>query len=183
MSLQPNQRCVVEAKLKLAEEVLDTSNRNIQLTMEILIRGSRDLEPLLKQQIENTARIHLLVQNIREQVESDREGDLLDAAAARWSFSNRYQQVLRGVTSGQKLVEAGTAMVDVMLPLLLDNNSWRAFVQFLRTQLDLAGLDEEHKEEMAGRTRELVRANQELKSKIAERKRVEERLSQLGSII
>lgn len=183
MSPQPDHHSAVEGKLKLAEEVLDISNRNIQLTTEILIQGSRDVKHLLKQQVENTTRIQLLVQKIREQVESDRERELLDAAGARWSSSNRYQQALRVVTNGQKLVEAGRASIDVMLPLLLDNNSWRAFVQFLRTQLDLAGLDEEHKEEMAGRALELVRANRELKSKIAERKRVEERLSQLDSII
>ncbi len=183
MSPQLVQHSAVEGNLKLAEEVLDISNQNIQLTTEILIRGGRDVEPLLKQQFENTTRIQLLVQKIREQLESDRDRVLLDAAGARWTSSNRYQQGLRGVTNGQKPVEAGGASVDVLLPLLLDNNSWRAFVQYLRTQLDSTGLDEEHREGMAGRTRELVRANRELKSKIAERKRVEERLSQLGSII
>ena len=180
---QLDQRSAVEWNLKLAEEVLDISNRNIQLTTEILIRGSRDVEPLLKEQFDNTTRIQLLVQKIREQLESDRERVLLDAAGARWTSSNRHLQGVRAATNGQKPVEARGASVDVMLPLLLDNSSWRAFVQFLRTQSELAGIDEEFTEEMAGRTRELVRANRELKSKIAERKRVEERLSQLGSII
>src|ERR1700687_961332 len=96
MSPQPDHRSAVEEKLKLAEEVLDTSNRNIQLTMEILIRGSWDVEPLLKQQVENTARIQLLVQKIREQVESDRERELLDAAGGGWASSTRNKQEFGG---------------------------------------------------------------------------------------
>jgi PAS domain S-box-containing protein len=71
----------------------------------------------------------------------------------------------------------------VMLPLLIDNTSWKAFVEFLRTQMELVELTKEAKQEMTNRVRKLVRANQELKSIVAERKRAEERLSQLASII
>ena len=43
---------VTEAKLELAEEVLDFSNRNIQLTMEILIGGNGENTPLLLERAE-----------------------------------------------------------------------------------------------------------------------------------
>jgi PAS domain S-box-containing protein len=175
-------RATLESRLKLAEEILDISNRNIHLTMEILVRGSNDAEHLINQQTENTAAILLRVQKIREQVQSSKERELLNAAGIRWS-SPRYQQGLRNFVSGQKSVDPGTAMADVMLPLLLDNNSWMAFVEFLRTELETPAADPEASEATAVRARELVRANQILKSKIAERKRMEERLSQLGSII
>ena len=77
-------RDALEAKLDLAEEVLDYSERNIQLTMEILIQSTEEIGPLLVQRAENSARISTLVQNIREQVDSEKESELLDAASARW---------------------------------------------------------------------------------------------------
>ena len=77
----------------------------------------------------------------------------------------------------------GVAMAEVMLPLILDNTSWKAFVELLRAQMECVELKDETKLEMTKRTRELVRANQHLKSVVAERKRVEERRSQLESII
>lgn len=176
-------RSAIQDKLELAEEVLDISNRNIQVTMEILVRGSRQVPHLLSQQLENTTRIRTLVQKIREQVESARERALLDAASARWSSAHIYEQSCQESIDRGKPLEAEAAIANVMLPLLLDNNSWRAFVEFLRTQSEFSGLSEQQKQDAASRSREFVRAHQHLKSKIAERKRIEERLSQLGSII
>jgi PAS domain S-box-containing protein len=74
-------------------------------------------------------------------------------------------------------------MANVMLPFLLDNASWRAFVQFLRAQVGPTGPYKQWKRGLAGRASEFVRANQELKSAVAERGRIAERLSQLASIV
>jgi len=55
--------------------------------------------------------------------------------------------------------------------------------EFLRAQLRLTRLGLRFKDGMIGRTRELVRQNQMLKTIIAERKRLQERLSQLSSVV
>lgn len=70
-----------------------------------------------------------------------------------------------------------------MLSLLLDNASWRAFVQFLRVQAQSPQIGADLRNALTVQAREFIQANQELKSAIAERKRVAERLSQLSSII
>jgi two-component system, cell cycle sensor histidine kinase and response regulator CckA len=172
-----------QAKLELAEEVLDYFNRNIQLTIELLIQCTEEIEPLLNERAENSARISTLVQNIREQVESEQERELLDTASARWSSAHSYGRSVHRLIDRQKRADAGAVMANVMLPLLLDSASWRAFLQFLRAQVGAATLDKELKHDLAERASAFVRANQELKSAVAERKRIAEKLSQLASII
>jgi len=172
-----------EARLELAEEALDYSNRNIQLTMEILVQTTEEAGQLLHERNANSARISALVQKIREQVESDKERELLDAASARYSSAPSYGNSLNHLISKEHCVERGAAMANVMLPLLLDNASWRAFVQFLRMHVGSNGHPKELKHELADRASAFVRANQELKSAVAERKRIAEKLSQLASII
>lgn len=176
-------RDALEVKLDLAEEVLDYSERNIQLTMEILIQATEEIGPLLVQRAENSARISTLVQSIREQVESEKERELLDAASARWPSAHSSAPSCHHLMDRQKHAEGGAAMANVMLPLLLDNTSWRAYVQFLRAQMGSPDLGKGLKREMANRASAFVRENQELKSTVAERKRIEEKLSQLASII
>ena len=181
MHQQTELRCAIEAKLEMAEEALVHSNCNIQLTLQILIQTSTEIEPSLVKRAENNARIASLVQQIREQVQSEDERQLLDAAGRPWAYAHDYgtsPQILGGQNG-----EDGVAMADAMLPLILDNTSWKAFVEFLRAQMEFDELNDETKLEMINRTRDLVRANQHLKSIVAERKRVEERRSQLESII
>jgi PAS domain S-box-containing protein len=174
-------RSAIEAKLGLAQDVLNLSNENIQLTMGLLLVDADELASLLAHLAANRARISILVQKIREQVESDKERELLNASSARWS-APRNEQPLHGLIDEQKDAEIGTAIANLMLPLLIDNNSWRAFVQFLQAQL-FTQHNEEQKQKTSRRTRDFIRANQKLKSTVAEGKRIEEQLSQLGSII
>jgi PAS domain S-box-containing protein len=167
-----------EDKIDLAERILDYSDRNLQLTMEMLVGSATDTEPLLVEQAENNAAISSLLQRIREQVRSEEERELLEAASAQWfrAYGN--------ASDGQQgRLDAGTATVNVMLPLLLDNNSWKVFVYFLRTQRDASGTADNTEQEVIARTRQIVRAHQETKNTVAERKRISERLSQLASII
>ncbi|MGH9716253.1 MAG: PAS domain S-box protein [Candidatus Acidiferrales bacterium] len=183
MSPNPSQqrRIMIETKLELAEKVLAISGRLVQVTTEIFVRSGRNVEPLVEQQLEYFTRIRTLVQKIEELLESKKERELFAAAGARWSSVHRYEQSLHSM-SAAKLHRVGATTADLILPLLLDNFSWTAFIEFLRVDLEFRN-DWEQKKEVATRAADLVRANQELKSKIAERKRIEERLSQLGSII
>ena len=174
---------LTEAKLELAEEVLDFSNRNIQLTMEILVAGNWDITPLLLERANNSGRIATLIQQIREQAESLQEKELLDAASVRWVSVHNYSQSLHHLIDKHKRADAGTAMANTMLPLLLDNASWRAFVQFLRVQAGLGESGQRTDGDLMSRVADFVRANQEVKTAVAERKRVAEKLSQLESII
>jgi PAS domain S-box-containing protein len=176
-------RGALEARLELAERALVYSNRNIQITTEILIQASEEMLPLLVERTENIANIAALVQTIREQVESETERELLDAASASWLSAHKYGPSLHQLIDKQRSAAAGPAMANVMLPFLLDNASWRAFVQFLRAQLGPAGPYKQWKRGLAGRASEFVRANQDLKSAVAERGRIAEKLSQFASIV
>ncbi len=178
-----HRRSMIEAKLELAEQVLATSQEIVQLTMQIFVRGDHHTDALVEQQVERLAKIRELVQKIGEHLESKKERELFAAASARWSSVHKYEQSVHVLTTLSKQLHAGTTTADVVLPLLLDNVSWRAFIEFLCADLECGSGDWEHKNETATRAADIVKANQELKSKVAERKRIEERLSQLGSII
>jgi PAS domain S-box-containing protein len=172
----------VEAKLEMAEKVLSYCTYNLQLTMQIWIRVPENIESLLAKRAENSAEIASLTQQLREQGESEEEIQLLDTACPRWSFSDNYGELLRQIVDGQASAEAGAEMNNVLLPLSLDHASWKAFVEYLRA-LKYVEFTGESKEKIIGRTRELLRQTQELKSVVAERKRLHERLSQLTSIV
>jgi PAS domain S-box-containing protein len=180
---QASSRNALEARLELAERALVYSNRNIQITTEILIQASEEVLPLLVERTENSANIATLVQRIRERVESETERELLDIASASWLSAYKYGPSLHQLIDKQRSAAAGQAMANVMLPFLLDNASWRAFVQFLRAQVGPTGPYKQWKRGLASRASEFVRANQELKSAVAERGRIAERLSQLASIV
>src|ERR1700724_1272058 len=180
---QISSRSALEAKLELAERALDYSNRNIQITTEILIQASEEVLPLLVERTENSANIAAMVQNIREKVESDTERDLLDAASASYLSAHKYGPSLHQLIDKQRNAAAGPAMANVMLPFLLDNASWRGFVQFLRAQVGPTGPYKQWKRGLASRAGEFVHANQELKSAVAERGRIPEKMSQVTSII
>jgi PAS domain S-box-containing protein len=180
---QTSSRAALQARLELAEQALVYSNRNIQITTEILIQASEEVLPLLVERTENSASIAALIQKIREQVESETERELLDVASASWLSAHKYGPSLHQLIDKQRSAAAGQAMANVMLPFLLDNASWRAFVQFLRAQIGPTGPYKQWKRGLASRAGEFVRANQELKSAVAERGRIAERLSQLASIV
>jgi PAS domain S-box-containing protein len=180
---QTSFRSALEARLELAERALVYSNRNIQITTEILIQASEEVLPLLVERTENSANIAALVQSIRERVESETERELLDAASASWIAAHKYGPSLHQLIDKQRSAAAGQAMANVMLPFLLDNASWRAFVQFLRAQVSPTGPYKQWKRGLASRAGEFVRANQELKSAVAERGRIAEKLSQCTSVI
>src|SRR6202140_2958156 len=154
---QISSRTALEARLELAERALVYSNRNIQITTEILIQASEEVLPLLVERTENIANIAALIQSIREQVESETEGELLDAASASWLSAHKYGPSLHQLIDKQRSAAAGPAMATVMLPFLLDNASWRAFVQFLRAQIGPTGPYKQWKRGFGSRARGVAR--------------------------
>jgi two-component system cell cycle sensor histidine kinase/response regulator CckA len=173
---------ISDAKLEMAEEVLNLSDRNVQLTMEILIDSNADTSPVLVERADNIARMATLVQRIKDQIESGQEKELFEAASARWASVYNYSQTLHHLIDRNKN-EVGKAMANTMLPLLVDNASWRAFVQVLRAQMRSSEEGKEPDSALFAKTIEYVRANRELKTAVAEHKRITEKLSQMHSII
>lgn len=171
-----NPRDAIASNLELAERILDHSNRNLAVAIEILV-GAQDTKPLLLEQTKNNAAIATLLLKIREQVSSEKERELLESASAQcfrtWSY----------VSDGRELSDTAGATINLMLPILLDNNCWKVFVHFLRTQKEASAAGGNAEQEAIARTRQIVRAHQEAKNTVAERKRSGERLSQLASII
>src|ERR1700730_9653338 len=88
---QTHGRSAIEAKLAFAQDVLTLSNENIQLTMGLLLVDADELASLLARLAANRARISILIQKIREHVESEKERELLDASSARWSAPRNEQ--------------------------------------------------------------------------------------------
>ena len=172
----------LEAKLETAERVLSLSNRNVELAMQMWIEAAPKNEDLLARRAENSAQIAELIEQLKAEAQSDEERELLEAVSPRASLASDYGELLHQIIDGQSHTD-GAAAANVMLPLLLDNSSWKAFVECVRAQLRVAQLFEPDEEAMTRRARALVRENQVLKSIVAERKRLEERLSQLASII
>jgi len=177
---QIQETSILSAPLHLAEEILEFSNRNVELTTEILVGSSRDIKPLLVELSANGAAISALVQRIRKQIQTDKERELLEAASSSWSRTHSYAESLQSIVD-EKCFDAVTATSNIVLPLLLDNSSWKAFVHFMRAQTNCRA--DEKRWDLADRARQIVRAHQEMKSAAAERKRIAERLSQLASII
>src|ERR1700680_3011896 len=118
MQLQTELRRALEAKLEMAEEALFHSDRNIELTMQILIQGSEEVEHLLAKRSENSARIASLVHLIRDRILSEDERQLLDAASPRWACSHTYGESLPQITDAQVAGKSWATMVDVMLPVI-----------------------------------------------------------------
>src|SRR5438270_8268373 len=167
----------------MAEKALFHCERSLQLTIQIWIGAFENVEPLLAKRADNSAEIAQLIQQLQDQAESEKEKELLEAASPRWSFSENFGELLRQIVDGQSSSEGLEETANVMLPLLVDHASWKAFVEFLRAEVKHAERSEDSSERMIGRTRDLVRQNQVLKSVVAERKRLHERLAQLASII
>jgi PAS domain S-box-containing protein len=173
----------LEAKLEMAEKALFHCESNLQLTIQVWIGAFENVQPLLAKRANNSAEIARLIQQLREQAESEEEKALLEAASPRWTFSENFGELLRQIVDGEVSAASGEETANVLLPLLVDHASWKAFVEFLRAEVKHAERSEETNSRTIARARELVRQNQVLKSVVAERKRLQERLSQLASII
>src|SRR5690348_11852386 len=122
MILKRNHDCkTLERKLELAEQVLDYSNRNIQLTMEILAGSAGQIALPVHELAQNGAAISELIQTIREQVETDKERELLEAASASLSRTHSYAEWLQSFGDRQGEFDATAAISNIVLPQLLDN--------------------------------------------------------------
>jgi len=171
------------AKVEWAQEALRYSNWNSQISLECFFLQSREeIDPLLAQQAENTQQISAFLQKIREQVESDKERELLDAVEeARWTYVNSFEQSLQRLMDEEVPAATKAAMVKATLPLLLNShNAWNAFVQFQRAAEEFAGRTEEWEQKVADSSRAMARANQELATEVAKHERVEETLRESG---
>ncbi len=129
-------------QVQLSREALNYSNLNNRITMEIFYFNKREeIDPLLAQRAENTARISALLQKLEEDgVESQKERDLLNAVkGVRAPYVDSYLQALHLLLDEHKYVQAREAMVRVTLPRLLAyHEAWNAFVEFQVQQMDLA---------------------------------------------
>ena len=71
---QQNDICsALDAKLEMAEKALFHCERNLQLTIQIWIGAFENIEPLLAKRADNSAEIAHLIQQLRDQAESEKE--------------------------------------------------------------------------------------------------------------
>lgn len=135
------------AKLELAQEALKYCNWNSQIALEAFFLPSKEaIDTRVSLQDTNKEKISSLLQKIREQVESDKEKELLDAVEmAGRSYAAVYQQVLHSLTDEREATAAKSAMVKTALPLLLNyGNAWSAFIQYQRGSEEFAEELAEH---------------------------------------
>ena len=117
--------------MELAEKALSYSNQNLQLTMQMWIQGWPQDERLLAKRAENCSEIALLIQKIQNEIQSEDEKRLLDAATPHSILIADDGKLFHVTAPGENYVEAENVTANVMLPLLLDNASWTVFVELL----------------------------------------------------
>jgi len=128
-------------KVRLAREALTLSNRNSRITMEIFLVQDRALTGvLLADRSENTKKISTLVAKIESRCESEKEKRQLSAVEwTRKPYIDSYLRALHLLIDEEKHDAAVAVMVNETLPALFKyHTAWDEFVDFQKSQLDLA---------------------------------------------
>src|ERR1035441_4889632 len=128
-------------KLQLAREALNLSNRNSRITMEIFLVQDRALTgTLLAERPENTKKISGLVAKIASRCESGTEKRRLSAVEGmRKPYIDSYLRALHLLVDEGKHDAAVAVLVNETLPALLKYHAaWEEFVDFQKSQLDMA---------------------------------------------
>ena len=130
------------AKIQLCHQALDYSNLNNRITMEVFMLENRDeIETLLRNRAENTAKISNLVSRIQNLgVEPGKEKALLEAiTTARAPYIASYLRALGLLLDQRHYAQARSVMTQQTLPLLFRyHDAWNAFVEFQGEQMDKA---------------------------------------------
>jgi len=127
--------------VRLAREALTLSNRNSRITMEMfLLQDRAQIEMLSADRSENTKKITALVAEIESRCESEKEKRLLSALEMdRKPYVDSYLRALHLLVDEGKHEAAVAVMVNETLPALLKYHAaWGEFVDFQKTQLDMA---------------------------------------------
>jgi diguanylate cyclase (GGDEF)-like protein/PAS domain S-box-containing protein len=128
-------------KLQLAREALKFSNRNSRITMEIFLVKDRALiETLLAAKSENSKEISEWVAEIGSRCESGKEKQLLAAVeGARQPYIESYARALHLLVDEENRDAASAVMVNETMPALLKYHAaWDEFVEFQKSQVDIA---------------------------------------------
>ncbi|WP_420237474.1 ATP-binding protein [Telmatobacter bradus] len=129
------------SKLRLAREAVELSNRNSRITMEILVvKDRKRMVPMLVARAENTAKISVLLSDIKKQCRSEKEGQLLAMIEkTRGSYVNSYLQSLRLLVDENNADAAAVVMVQQTTPALFKYQAaWDEFERFEDDQLEIA---------------------------------------------
>src|ERR1035438_4922532 len=128
-------------KLQLAREALKLSNRNSRIAMEtVLVENRAHAETLLAVRAENSKNIAKLVEEIKARCTSENEKRLLSAVQkTRQPYVDSYLRAIHLLIDEGKHDTAEAVIVDETLPALVKYHAaWDEFVDFQKSQLDLA---------------------------------------------
>src|ERR1035438_3606110 len=128
-------------KLQLAREALMLSNQNSRITMEVfLVQDGARIDGLLAARSENTNRISELIAKVESGCESEEEKHLLATVhATRQVYVESYSRSLHLLVNEKEHDAAVAAMVNETLPAIRKYRAaWDEFVDFQRSQLDMA---------------------------------------------
>lgn len=129
------------AEVQLSRQALHYSNLNNRITMQVfLVRERAEIDQLLVQRAENSAKISDLLEKLEAGAESEQEKDLLlTIKANRIPYVESYKEALGQLVNEQKTDQARDTMVRKTLPRLTAyHDAWNAFVQLQGDQLDHA---------------------------------------------
>jgi PAS domain S-box-containing protein len=128
-------------KLRLSSEALNYSILNNRIMMQVFLpsRGEK-IGPLIARRAENSERIACLMEALEDEIESEREGELLAAVKeTRAPYVESYKRALDLLVRDGKYEEGRAAMVRETLPRLADyHRAWNAFVEFEGEQMGQA---------------------------------------------
>jgi diguanylate cyclase (GGDEF)-like protein/PAS domain S-box-containing protein len=128
-------------KLQLAREALKLSNRNSRIAMEIvLVENRAHVKTLLTVRAENSKDIAKLVEEIEARCTSENEKRLLSAVQkTRQPYVDSYLRAIHLLIDEGKHDTAEAVIVDETLPALVKYHAaWDEFVDFQKSQLDMA---------------------------------------------
>ena len=141
-SLQAQARSIAQEQwgdVQLAGEALMYSNRNSRLNMQIVMTGSRaEIDPLLAQRAENSAKITAIIQRLQTRVGSVQEQQLLDAVIAdRNSYVQAYREATDLLLLKNDAQAARKSMVEVTTGIYSRYQSdWGEFLRFQTDEMN-----------------------------------------------
>ena len=124
--------------VQLSREALGYSTTNNRITMEVLLlRERQEIEPLLKERSENTARISQLLEQLQTVCDFAEAGAAGRIGRDRTPYVESCQNALRILLEDQNYETARAAMVQNTLPALAQYHvAWNKFVEYQGELMD-----------------------------------------------
>ena len=129
------------ARVQMSRRAQAYSNLNSRITMQVfLIEDQKEIDSLLVQNSSNSKEISILIETLRNRVESAEELALLEAIdSTRSPYLASYKGALHMLVVDKKAQAAREVMAQEAMPRIIEyHKAWNAYVDYQGHQMDLA---------------------------------------------